>query len=37
MAFYESTYFSTRHHELTARIFGNHENNEYLCNSEIKQ
>ena len=24
-------------HELTARIFGNHENNEYLCNSKIKQ
>ena len=24
-------------HELTARMFGNHENNEYLCNSKIKQ
>ena len=24
-------------HELTARMFGNHENYEYLCNSKIKQ
>ena len=24
-------------HELTARMFGNHEKYKYLCNSKIKQ